>query len=88
MVMPRGVSLGELERVADAPGFDTNKEFSKKTDKVSHIFLIIGIVAGLLIIGLILLRALACRRPQIKKVRFRDHETAPFKSKKPGADST
>ena len=55
MVMPRGVSLGELEKGGGRPsGFDTNKEFSKKSDKVSHIFLIIGIVAGLLIIGLIL----------------------------------
>ena len=35
-------------------GFDTNKEFSKKTNKVNTIFLIIGIVAGVLIIGLIL----------------------------------
>jgi len=55
MILPRGVSLGELESGGGRPsGFDTNKEFSKKSDKVSHIFLIIGIVAGLLIIGLIL----------------------------------
>jgi hypothetical protein len=55
MVMPRGVSLGELEKGGGRPaGFDTNKEFSKKSNKVNHIFLVIGIVAGLLIIGLIL----------------------------------
>ena len=55
MILPRGVSLGELESGGGRPsGFDTNKEFSKKSDKVNHIFLIIGIVAGLLIIGLIL----------------------------------
>ncbi len=55
MVMPRGVSLGELESGGGRPsGFDTNKEFSKKSDKVNHIFLIIGIVAALLIIGLII----------------------------------
>ncbi len=55
MIMPRGVSLGELESGGGRPaGFDTNKEFSKKSDKVNHIFLIIGIVAALLIIGLII----------------------------------
>jgi pSer/pThr/pTyr-binding forkhead associated (FHA) protein len=55
MVMPRGVSLGDLEKGGGRPaGFDTNKEFSKKSNKVNHIFLIIAIVAGLLIIVLIL----------------------------------
>jgi len=54
MVMPRGVSLGELESGGGRPpGFDTSKQFSKRTNKVNHIFLIIGIVAGLLIIFLI-----------------------------------
>ena len=55
MVISRGVSLGELESgTGRPPGFDTNKEFSKKTNKVNHIFFIIAIVAVLLIIGLIL----------------------------------
>jgi len=55
MVMPQGVSLGDLESSGGRPaGFDTNKQFSKKTNKVNFIFLVIGIVAGLLIIGLIL----------------------------------
>jgi pSer/pThr/pTyr-binding forkhead associated (FHA) protein len=55
MGMPRGVSLGDLEKGGGRPaGFDTNKQFSKKTNKVNTVFLIIGIVAGLLIIGLIL----------------------------------
>jgi len=55
MVISRGVSLGELESGGGRPsGFDTNKEFSKKTNKVNHIFLLIGIVAAVLIIGLIL----------------------------------
>jgi len=54
MVMPRGVSLGELEKGGGRPpGFDTNKEFSKKSNKVNSIFLIIGIVAAVLIIALI-----------------------------------
>ncbi|MGD0252188.1 MAG: FHA domain-containing protein [Verrucomicrobiota bacterium] len=55
MVIPRGVSLGELEKGGGRPaGFDTNKQFSKKSNKVNHIFLIIGVVAALLIIILIL----------------------------------
>ena len=55
MILPRGVSLGELESGGGRPsGFDTNKEFSKKSDKVNHIFLIIGIIAGLFIIALII----------------------------------
>ncbi len=54
MVMSRGVSLGDLEKGGGRPaGFDTNKEFSKKSNKVNNIFLIIGIVAALLIIILI-----------------------------------
>jgi hypothetical protein len=54
MIMPRGVSLDDLEKGGGRPpGFDTSKEFSKKTNKVNKIFLIIGIVAGLLIICLI-----------------------------------
>jgi len=54
-IMPRGVSLNELETGGGRPpGFDTSKEFSKKTNKTNTIFLIVGIVAGLLIIGLII----------------------------------
>jgi hypothetical protein len=54
LVMSRGVSLGELETGGGRPpGFDTNKQFSKKTNNVNTIFLIIGIVAAVLIIGLI-----------------------------------
>jgi hypothetical protein len=51
MLIPRGVSLEELETGARKTGFD--KTFSKKTNKVNRWFLIIGIVVGLLIIGLL-----------------------------------
>ena len=55
MAMPRGVSLGELESGgAHPPGFDTSKEFSKKTNQTNTIFLIIGIIAGLVIVALII----------------------------------
>jgi pSer/pThr/pTyr-binding forkhead associated (FHA) protein len=33
MVIPRGVSLSELESGGRSPGFDTSKEFSKKRNK-------------------------------------------------------
>jgi pSer/pThr/pTyr-binding forkhead associated (FHA) protein len=52
MLIPRGVSLEELETGARKTGFD--KTFSKKTNKVNRWFLIIGIVVGLLIVGLLI----------------------------------
>lgn len=56
MVMTRGVSLEQLEQgAARAPGFDTkNTGFSKKTNKINHIFIIGGIIVGVIIVGLIL----------------------------------
>jgi hypothetical protein len=52
--MPRGVSLDQLEQGgARPPGFDTNTAFSKKTNKVNKVFVIGGILIGLLILGLI-----------------------------------
>ena len=56
MVMQRGVSLDELEQGGTrAGGFNgTNKGFAKKDNKVNKIFLIVGIVVGLSIVGLLL----------------------------------
>jgi pSer/pThr/pTyr-binding forkhead associated (FHA) protein len=55
MAIPRGVSLGELEQGGGRPpGFDTSKQFSKKSNQVSHVFRIIAIVAVVLIIVLII----------------------------------
>ena len=51
MLIPRGVSLEELETGARKTGFD--KTFSKKTNKVNRWFLIIGILVGLVILGLL-----------------------------------
>lgn len=54
MIIPRGVSLEQLEQGGARPtGFDTNTAFSKKTNKVNKVFLIIGILVGLVIVGLI-----------------------------------
>ena len=55
MVIPRGVSLTDLEQSGARPsGFETSASFSKKTNKVNKYFIIAGIIAGLLIIGLII----------------------------------
>jgi pSer/pThr/pTyr-binding forkhead associated (FHA) protein len=55
MVIPRGVSLDQLEQGGRKPVFDAGSTvFSKKKNKVNFYFLIGGIIVGVLIIGLII----------------------------------
>ena len=55
MVIPRGVSLSDLEQGAARPtGFSTNTAFSKKKSKVNLCIIIGGIVIALVIVVLIL----------------------------------
>jgi pSer/pThr/pTyr-binding forkhead associated (FHA) protein len=55
LVMQRGVSLTDLEQGARGGGFDTKGTgFSKKDNKVNMIFIVFGIVVGLVIVGLLL----------------------------------
>jgi hypothetical protein len=55
MVIPRGVSLSDLEQGAARPtGFSTNTAFSKKKSKVNIYIVIGGIVIALVIVVLIL----------------------------------
>jgi hypothetical protein len=54
MVIPRGVSLSELESGGRPPGFDTSKEFSKKRNKAGIYFWIGAGIVILLIVGLLL----------------------------------
>jgi pSer/pThr/pTyr-binding forkhead associated (FHA) protein len=55
MVMQRGVNLAELDQGARAPGFDTKSAgFSKKDNKINQIFIIGGVVLGVIILGLLL----------------------------------
>jgi len=56
MIIPRGVSLEQLEQGATrAPGFDTKGTgFSKKSNKVNTYFIIGGIIVAVIIAGLIL----------------------------------
>jgi hypothetical protein len=53
-VIPGGVKLTELEQGARSGGFDTKGSgFSKKDNKINEIFIIIGVVLGLVIVGLL-----------------------------------
>lgn len=55
LVIPRGVSLSDLEQGGNRPpGFDTNTIFSKKKNKVNTYFIVAGIVVGLVIVVLII----------------------------------
>jgi pSer/pThr/pTyr-binding forkhead associated (FHA) protein len=55
MIIPRGVSLSDLEQGGTKPaGFDTNTVFTKKKNKVNTIFIIVGAIVAVIIIGLIL----------------------------------
>jgi hypothetical protein len=49
MLIPRGVSLGDLEKGGTPPGFDKNTSFSKKTNKTNKYFIIGGILVALVI---------------------------------------
>ena len=56
MVIPRGVSLTDLEQGGTRPtGFDTNTAFSRKKPKFNLYFIIGAIVMGVIIIVLILI---------------------------------
>jgi len=55
MVIPRGVSLSELEGGGRPPGFDTSKEFSKKRNRVGIYFWIAAGVVVVVIVALLLL---------------------------------
>jgi len=53
MLMPRGVSLDQLEKSGErTPGFD--KTFSKKTNKVNKLFIIIVVVVVIVIVALLI----------------------------------
>ncbi len=55
MIIPRGVSLNELEHGGSRPtGFDTKTTFSKKKNKANKYFLIGGIIVGLIIVVMII----------------------------------
>jgi predicted component of type VI protein secretion system len=54
-VIPGGVKMTELEQGARGATFDTKGSgFSKKDNRVNVIFIIIGVVLGLVIVGLLI----------------------------------
>jgi hypothetical protein len=54
-VIPGGVKLTELEKGARGAGFDTKGAgFSKKNNRVNEVFIIIGVILGLVIVGLLI----------------------------------
>jgi pSer/pThr/pTyr-binding forkhead associated (FHA) protein len=54
MVVPRGVSLSDLEGGGRPPGFDTSKEFSKKRNRAGIYFWIAAGVVVVVIVALLL----------------------------------
>ena len=62
-VISGGVKLTELEQGARGAGFDTRGAgFSKKDNKVSQIFIIIGVILGLVILALLIYVAAMIRK--------------------------
>ena len=61
MVVPRGVSLSELEGVGRPPGFDTSKEFSKKRNRSGVVFWIGVSIVGVIIVVLLLMALTAVK---------------------------
>ena len=54
-VIPQGVKLDELEGAKAPLNFDTNKAFSKKSNKGNKIFIAIAVVVGCLLVVLLAL---------------------------------
>jgi len=54
MIIPRGVSLGDLESGGRPPGFESSTVFSKKKNKANTYFLIGAIVLVIVIVGLLI----------------------------------
>ena len=62
-VIPGGVKLTDLEQGARGGGFDTKGSgFSRMNNKVNQIFIIIGVVLGLVILGLLIYIASTIRK--------------------------
>jgi hypothetical protein len=62
-VIPGGVKPSELDHALSGGGFDTKGAgFSKKDNKVNEIFIIIGVVLGLVILALLIYIAATIKR--------------------------
>jgi pSer/pThr/pTyr-binding forkhead associated (FHA) protein len=64
MLIPRGVSLNELETGGRPPAFDAaSKGFAKKQNKANRMFLIIGIILGVVIVTLLIIAWVTAGKP-------------------------
>jgi len=54
-VIPRGVKLNEFEQGAAGVKFDKTSPFAKKSNKTNMIFIVVGVVLGLIIISFLVL---------------------------------
>jgi len=55
VVLPQGVKLNELETSGAKPvKFSSDSQFSKKSNKANLVFIIIGVVLGLVVVGLLI----------------------------------
>ncbi len=54
-VIPRGVKLNEFEQGSGGVKFDKNSPFAKKTNKTNLIFMIVGVVLGVIILAFLVL---------------------------------
>jgi pSer/pThr/pTyr-binding forkhead associated (FHA) protein len=55
MVIPRGVSLDQLEQGGQTKGLGSGTAFSKKKDKTNTIFIVVGVVVTIIIIVLVVM---------------------------------
>jgi pSer/pThr/pTyr-binding forkhead associated (FHA) protein len=55
MVIPRGVSLDQLEQGAQSKGLGSGTAFSKKKDKTNTIFIVVGVIVTIVIIVLVVM---------------------------------
>jgi pSer/pThr/pTyr-binding forkhead associated (FHA) protein len=53
LVIPRGVSLDQLEQGAQSKGLGSGTAFSKKKDQTNKIFIIVGAVVAVVIVALL-----------------------------------
>jgi pSer/pThr/pTyr-binding forkhead associated (FHA) protein len=54
-VIPRGVKLNEFEQGTTGVKFDKNSPFAKKSNKTNMIFIVVGVVLGLIILSFLIL---------------------------------
>ncbi len=62
-VIPRGVKVNEFEQGAGQVKFDKTSGFTKKKDKTNMIFIVVGVVLAVVIIGFVVIALLKVGAP-------------------------